>query len=72
VIGAPYADTDADGRRYRAMLRQPVPVFEADANGIRRAYARPLARKVELAIYTRELFAAATMRPIAPRWPARS
>jgi hypothetical protein len=35
VVGEPYAD--ASGNRYLPMFRQPVLVFEADPDGIRRA-----------------------------------
>ena len=55
VVGEPY--TDGSGARYLPMFRQPVLVYGADAAGLRRAYERAQARDVELAIYTRELFA---------------
>jgi hypothetical protein len=38
------------------MFRQPVMVFGASPEGIRRAYERASDRALELAIYTAELF----------------
>jgi len=55
TVGVPYVD--GSGNRYLPMFRQPVLVYAADAVGLRRAYERARARDVELAIYTRELFA---------------
>jgi hypothetical protein len=55
IVGEPYVD--GSGNRYLPMFRQPVMVFGADAPGIRRAYERGRQRGVEMAIYTRELFA---------------
>jgi hypothetical protein len=55
IVGDAYVD--GSGNRYLPMFRQPVMVFGADALGIRRAYDRARQRGVELAIYTRELFA---------------
>jgi hypothetical protein len=55
IVGEPYVD--GSGNRYLPMFRQPVMVFVADAPGIRRAYERGRQRGVEMAIYTRELFA---------------
>jgi hypothetical protein len=55
TIGEPYED--GSGNRYLPMFRQPVMVYAADAAGIRRAYERAMDRGIELAIYTRELFA---------------
>jgi hypothetical protein len=43
--------------RYLPMFRQPVLVYGADGAGLRRAYERARRRGVELAIYTRDLFA---------------
>ena len=55
TIGEPYED--GSGNRYLPMFRQPVLIYAADAAGMRRAYERALDRGIELAIYTRELFA---------------
>jgi hypothetical protein len=55
VVGEPYRD--ATGNEYLPMFVQPVLVYEADAAGVRRAFDRALARGVQPAIYTQELFA---------------
>jgi hypothetical protein len=55
TIGEPYED--GSGNRYLPMFRQPVMVYAADAAGMRRAYERAMDRGIELAVYTRELFA---------------
>jgi hypothetical protein len=54
TVGEPYRD--GSGNTYLPMFRQPVMVYAADADGLRRAYDRAMQRGVELAIYTRELF----------------
>ena len=54
VVGEPYRD--ASGNEYLPMFVQPVLVYEADREALRRAYERALARDVTPAIYTRELF----------------
>jgi hypothetical protein len=54
VVGEPYRD--ASGNEYLPMFVQPVLVYEADAAALRRAYERAMARGVELALYTHELF----------------
>ena len=55
TIGAPYED--GSGNRYLPMFRQPVLICAADGPGLPRAYERALDRGVELALYTRDLFA---------------
>ena len=55
VIGEPYED--ASGRKYLAMLAEPVLVFAGSAVQLRAVYERAVARDVRLAIYTEELFA---------------
>lgn len=56
LVGEPYVD--ADGVRYLPMCRQPIMIFAADAQGLRRAHERALAREVErLAVFTHDLFA---------------
>jgi hypothetical protein len=55
VVGEPYRDSS--GNEYLPMFVQPVLVYEADAEGLRRAYERAMSRGVQPAIYTRELFA---------------
>jgi hypothetical protein len=55
VTGEPYVD--ASGAVYLPMFRQPVLIFAADDDGIRRAYERGRTRGLRMAIFTRELFA---------------
>lgn len=57
AVGEAYRD--ASENEYLPMFVQPVLVYEADADGLRRAYDRAMGRGVTLAIYTRELFATA-------------
>jgi hypothetical protein len=54
VVGPPYED--ADGVTYLPMLRQPVLVFEANAAKLKTIHERALARELDFAIYTAELF----------------
>ena len=55
TVGPNYED--ADGVQYLPMLRQPVLVYEASAEALRKSHRRALEREAELAIYTHELFA---------------
>jgi hypothetical protein len=56
LVGEPYVD--GSGNRYLPMCREPILIYAADANAIRRAYERAMARDVErLAIFTHDLFA---------------
>jgi len=54
TVGPPYED--ASGVQYLPMLRQPVLVYEASADGLAKVHRRALEREAELAIYTQELF----------------
>ena len=54
VVGEPYRD--ASENEYLPMFVQPVLVYEADTDGLRRAYERAMSRGVTPAIYTHELF----------------
>jgi hypothetical protein len=54
IVGEPYED--ADGLTYLPMLRQPVLVFEANAAKLKTIHERALARELDFAIYTAELF----------------
>jgi hypothetical protein len=54
MLGEPYED--GSGNRYLPMIRQPVLIFEADKDQIRRAYERAMQREVRFTIYTEELF----------------
>jgi hypothetical protein len=55
AIGEPYED--GDGVAYLALLVQPLLVFEASAEQLRKARARAASRGVALAVYTAEMFA---------------
>ena len=55
VVGEPYRD--ASGNEYLPMFVQPVLVYAADSDGLRRAYERAMSRGVTPAVYTRDLFA---------------
>jgi hypothetical protein len=54
VMGAPYED--GSGNQYLPMFRQPVMVFEADADGLRAAWQRAAERPVSVAVFTDDLF----------------
>ena len=54
TVGEPYED--ASGGQYLPMFRQPALVFEATGFDLRRAFDRATERKVELAVFTDELF----------------
>jgi hypothetical protein len=54
VVGEPYRD--ASGNEYLPMFVQPVLVYEADGDALRRTYRRAMSRGVTPAIYARELF----------------
>ncbi len=55
VVGEPYED--ADGAVYQSMFRQPVLVFEASKETLRSAHTKALARGLQMAIFTSDLFA---------------
>jgi hypothetical protein len=55
VVGEPYRD--ASGNEYLPMFVQPVLVYEANGEALRRVYERAMSRGVTPAIYTSELFA---------------
>jgi hypothetical protein len=54
VVGEPYRD--ASGHEYLPMFVQPVLVYAADRDALRRAYERAMSRGVTPAVYTRDLF----------------
>jgi hypothetical protein len=54
AIGVPYQD--ADGAKYLPLLVQPLLVYQASADGLRRSRERAASRGVALAIYTSEMF----------------
>ena len=53
-IGEPYED--ASGNVYMRLLGQPMLVYGADSAGLARVLDRALARDVQPAIYTEEMF----------------
>jgi len=55
IVGENYVD--GSGQRYLPMVIQPMLVFHADANGLRKSYERAIRRDVNLAIFTSDLFA---------------
>lgn len=55
IIGEPYAD--ADDTAYLAMFRQPVLVFQGDAQLLTTAHGRALGRDIPMSIFTADLFA---------------
>ncbi|WDT92482.1 DUF2000 domain-containing protein [Streptomyces sp. SCSIO-PteL053] len=54
VIGEPYEDADATA--YLPMLRQPVLVFEGAKETLTAAHTKALARSLEVAVFTSDLF----------------
>jgi hypothetical protein len=54
VVGEPYCD--ASGQEYLPMFVQPVLVYQADRDALRRAFERARSRGVTPAVYTQELF----------------
>jgi hypothetical protein len=57
IIGEPYQD--ASDQLYLPMFRQPVLVFGASAQELRRTYERARSRDLRLAIFTDDLFGTA-------------
>ena len=53
-IGEPYED--ASGNVYMRLLGQPMLIYGADSAGLARVLDRALAREVQPAIYTEEMF----------------
>jgi hypothetical protein len=54
LIGEPYED--ADGTAYLAMIRQPIVVFEGDAERLTATHAKAVGRGLAMSVYTREMF----------------
>ena len=67
-IGEPYED--ASGNVYMRLLGQPMLVYGADSAGLARVLDRTLARGVQPAIYTEEMFS--TTHDAANREAVRS
>ena len=55
LIGKPYSD--ASGRNYLPLLRQPVFVFESDQEEMKRTYDRAVSRDVSFRIFPEAIFA---------------
>jgi hypothetical protein len=55
IIGEPYAD--ADDTAYLPMFRQPVLVFQGDAQLVTTAHERAVGRDLPMSIFTADLFA---------------
>lgn len=55
LVGEPYVD--ASDHVYLPMFAQPVIVCATDAAGMARAFGRALARALDTAVYTDDLFA---------------
>jgi hypothetical protein len=55
LAGERYAD--ASGRQYGPLMRQPILIFAADGEGLRRALQRAAERGLQVSLYTSELFA---------------
>ncbi len=55
VIGEPYED--ADSTAYLPMFRQPVMVFEGGKETMATAHSKALARGLDVAVFTSDLFA---------------
>ncbi|MEL6527869.1 MAG: DUF2000 family protein [Chloroflexota bacterium] len=55
LIGDTYID--GSGQQYLPMIRQPIMIFIADAEKIRKTYERAIRREVRFALFTKELFA---------------
>ncbi|QPC85198.1 DUF2000 family protein [Phototrophicus methaneseepsis] len=54
IIGENYRD--ASGNVYMPMIIQPMMIYQADADSIRKAHQRALERDVMMAIFTMDLF----------------
>ena len=54
-IGAPYED--ASGTPYHCLIGEPILIYGADRPALTRALDRAIARNVQAAVYTEEMFA---------------
>ncbi|WP_311031815.1 DUF2000 domain-containing protein [Mesorhizobium koreense] len=54
LAGEPYGD--ADGNAYLPLVREPIFVFAADGQTMRRTYDRAMSRGIGFTLYTRPLF----------------
>ena len=53
-VGEPYED--GSGTRYLPLIGQPILIYGADRSALSRALDRALARNVQPALYTEEMF----------------
>ena len=53
-VGEPYED--GSGTRYLPLIGQPILIYGADRSALSRALERALARNVQPALYTEEMF----------------
>lgn len=54
IVGEPYSD--ANGRLYTPLVREPVFIYGADAAELQRTLQRAASRNLRFAIYTETLF----------------
>ena len=54
VIGEPYQDSS--GNDYLPMIKQPILIFEAGRDALRSVLRKALDRRLEISVYTEELF----------------
>ena len=54
LLGENYED--GSGNQYLPMIRQPILIFEANAEQIRKVYERAMRREVQFTLYTEDLF----------------
>jgi hypothetical protein len=54
IVGEPYSD--ATGRLYTPLVREPIFVYGADAAELTRTHQRAASRNLRFAIYTQALF----------------
>jgi hypothetical protein len=60
IVGEPYSD--ATGRLYTPLVREPIFVYGADATELARTHQRAASRNLRFAIYTQALFSTANDR----------
>jgi hypothetical protein len=54
-MGEPYVD--GSDNIYLSMIREPIMVYSAEADGLTKVHERALRRGLAMAVYTEELFA---------------
>ncbi|MBU2702950.1 hypothetical protein Ga0466249_004085 [Sporomusaceae bacterium BoRhaA] len=54
IIGEPYRD--ADGINYLPMSQQPIMIYSADGEQIKKILKKALNKEVDMSIYTEEIF----------------